>query len=184
METEINEVSNRAYKLSEIKSLINKLNFNIECDLYVNLDFNTENSKIILIQSDVNRMVGHYILIFKKLSKKKNRTFTYFFDPSATKPLELFSKYDLDQNYQNVDKMYEYLKNNTLTYNNFSFQDDKSKLCGIMCLVRYKFKELSNVQFKNYINKLMTIMKEQNYTNEITHDNVFIEIMNTLLKKI
>lgn len=171
-------IENRSYKLREIEEMKNRLGFDdLTVDLYQNIDFNDGKNKLILIQSDNNPMIGHYILVYKN-----SKNSIVYFDPSATKPLELWVKYKLDKQFQDPEKLYEYLKSGSkITYNDVNYQTKRSKLCGIMCLVRYYFRENTNTSFMKIIRKLK---KEVNKTVEagIT-DNVFIKIINTLLNK-
>lgn len=175
------EVKNESLNLLEIEELIKKLQFeNLTADLYKDTDFNNQTDKIILIQSDINPKIGHYILIYKN-----NKGTINYFDPSGTKPLEIWEKYKLNTEYQDPDKLYEFLKTTKkITYNENNYQNTKSVICGIMCLVRYYFKNLTNTAFKtnfrNLKKKFIEINKNIKRADQI--DYTFIEIMKTLLK--
>lgn len=162
-------IENRSYSLKELKDLVNTLHLPIEVSLFKDADFNSNNPKILLIQSDVDEYTGHYVLVYE------NNGIVYFFDPSASKPLQIFKQYHLDQNNQDITPFYNYLSNKNIDYNNHNYQSKNSKICGLMCIVRYLYNDLDTDKFYKYIK----IIKKKYGLNNM--DDTFIGILNTIL---
>ena len=162
-------ITNKALSIKEMKQLIQLLGFNnFDVGLYSKLNFNNNNNKMILIQSDINPLFGHWCMYYNNI----------FYDPSGNKPLELWKKYNLDNNKQNKDKLFNYFKKfNELDYNDFDYQKLlNSQTCGHHCLVRYYYKDLNNDQFKKF---LFNIKKKYNYNN---FDDLIVDVLNVILK--
>ncbi len=162
-------IENRSYTLGELKAILDKLNLPVEVSLFRKTNFSNTNPKIFLIQSDKNQYIGHFCLLYFKEDT------AYFFDPSGTRPLEIFKKYHLDQELQDVSNFYNCLANYTIDYNDHNYQTKNSQLCGIMCIVRYYFNDMDTDAFYNYI---QTIKKQYGFNSM---DDTFIGIINTFL---
>lgn len=164
-------IENRSYSLKELKEIARSLNLPIEISLFKEADFTNDNPKILLIQSDQDPYTGHYVLLYN------NNGITYFFDPSATKPLQLFKQYKLDQNEQDITPFYNYLSNKEIDYNNHNYQTKESKLCGLMCIVRYLYNDLTTDQFYKY----MKLIKNKYGLKNM--DETFIGVLNTIFQQ-
>ena len=162
-------IENRSYTLGELKAILDKLNLPVEVSLFRKTNFSNTNPKIFLIQSDKNQYIGHFCLLYFKDDT------AYFFDPSGTRPLEIFKKYHLDQELQDVSNFYNCLANYTIDYNDHNYQTKNSQLCGIMCIVRYYFNDMDTDDFYNFIKQIKTKYGFQNM------DETFLNIINTLL---
>ena len=162
-------IENKSYTLGELKLILDKLNLPVEVSLFRKANFNNTNPKIFLIQSDKNEYIGHFCLLYFKDDT------AYFFDPSGTRPLQIFKDYHLDQNLQDISSFYDCLTNYTIDYNDHNYQTKNSKLCGIMCIVRYYFNDMETDAFYNYI---QSIKKQYGFKSM---DDTFINILNTLL---
>ena len=159
-------IENKSYTLRELKELAGHYNLPIEISLFKDANFYNDNPKILLIQSDENPYEGHYVLLFNRDGT------TYFYDPSGTKPLEIFSKYGLDQNKQDITPFYDYLKSKNVDYNNHNIQSKNSKICGLMCILRFLYNDLNTDQYYKYLKLIKQQYRIKNW------DDVVIAMLN------
>ncbi len=166
-------LKNKALSVNETRDLLNKLNLNfINVSLFNKCDFNND-FNIILIQCNPPfELRGHYVCVYKMNDK------IYYFDPSGVKPLELFKKYHLNQDFQDITLFYNFIKNNNdiIDYNSFNLQKNKdSAVCSLWCIFRLMNKELNNDEFIDYVKKI------KKYYNIKKFDDVIINILNCYL---
>lgn len=162
-------ISNRPLSLKEVKDILKYLGWfnDFEVGLYSNINWNNNKPKFILINSDNNPLIGHFVLTYDNI----------YWDLSGNKPLEIFSKYNLDQNRQDGLKMYNYFKNfNNIDYNPIDYQkSDKSATCAHSSIVRYYYKDLDNDKF----NKFIKLIKNKFGYKNI--DDLMVDLLKTII---
>ena len=166
-------IENKALSVNETRELLNELNLNyINVSLFNKCDFSND-FNILLIQCNPPfELKGHYVCCYKYNDK------IYYFDPSGTKPLELFKKYHLNQDFQDITLFYNFLKENNdkIDYNDFNLQKNKdSAVCSLWCIFRLICYDLTNEEFIKYIKRIKKYYAINKY------DDIIINIINCYL---
>lgn len=163
-------ISNRALSIKEMKDIINKLGWNnkVDISLYSNTNFNDNKMHILIITSDKNNMVGHYCMVYGNT----------FYDSSGRKPLQLWKDFKLDNDRQNPDNLFNYLKKfKYIDYNNYNYQSNiGSSTCGLHVICRWYYKHMTNDQYKKF---LFLIKKKYNYNN---FDDLIVDLAKLIIK--
>lgn len=148
------DIKNEPLSIYQMKQLAQYLNFDdVEIAVYNDIKtWDSNNPKIILIQSKYNPYVGHYVLIYDNV----------FFDFSGNKNINIFHRFNLDN--QDFHKLYDYFKKfKNSQYLNKRFQfGNNSNVCGHSVLIKLWFRNMSVDDFENMIIRLK---KQYNYKN-------------------
>ena len=167
-------ISNRPLSLKEVKDILKYLGWfnDFEVGLYSNINWNNNRPRFILINSDSNLLMGHFVLTYNN-----NNDNVVYWDLSGNKPLEIFSKFHLNQNRQDGRLMYNYFKKfNNIDYNPIDYQkSDKSATCAHSCIVRYYYKDLNNDKF----NKFIKIIKNRFGYKNI--DDLMVDLLKAII---
>lgn len=161
--------NNQSLTIGELKTLRDYLNIDCDITTFNHIDYTNNKPKIILIQKDYDKELmpfGHFVSCF---INPTNKTLYYFDCSDGSKPLELHAKYNLSNTSQPVQDFYNYIKKYNLDYFNIKLQNKQSENCGINSLLRIMNKDLTNEEYKHYLQELKKRFKFKNFDDLINN---------------